>query len=384
MKIKLFLFLILVPILAFAQVGINTTTPSSASVLDVSSSSDGMNFGGFMPPRVSLSERNSINTLASDDGLMVFLIEGTTRCVQLWNGIDSTWDNVYCMPVNQAPVANNVQFTGVLVENEILTASFNYSDAEGDLEGAHTYTWYRAEDALGTNQTQIQTGALNTYTLTSNEVGFYILVEITPVALTGTSPGISVLSVYQGPVNVPTVGNVFISEIGDPDINTDARFIELFNGSNNPIDISGWNVLVYFNGSNSSGTSYTVPGSTILSVGSTYIIASDGAIFQSVYGFAPDGVGFGFNSNGDDTFELTDENDIRIDIYGVVGIDGTGTCSEFEDGRALRTNTITEGNSTWDESEWIVWSVTTINGCTNHTNSAQNAPNDFTPGSHPN
>lgn len=68
----LYSFLLLIQTIAFSQVGINTTTPSPASVLDVNSTSDGTNFGGFMPPRVSLIERNSINPTASDDGFFFF------------------------------------------------------------------------------------------------------------------------------------------------------------------------------------------------------------------------------------------------------------------------------------------------------------------------
>jgi hypothetical protein len=379
----IYLFLISTQFL-FSQVGINTTTPSAASVLDVNSSSDGINFGGFMPPRVSLAERNTISVTAADDGLMVYLIDGNERCVQLWNGVDSTWDNVFCMPVNLAPVANNVQFSGYLIENEMLTVNFNYSDAEGDLAGSHVYTWYRADDNIGTNQTQVLTGTSNTYTLTSSEIGFYIAVEVSPVALTGTSPGISVLSIYQGVVNVPTIGGVFISEIADPNNEADARFVELYNGSNNPIDISGWNVYVYFNGSNTVGATYTLPNFTTLAAGNTYIIASNGTVFQNIYGFASDGVGFGFNSNGNETFELINENDSRIDIFGIVGTDGINTCAEFEDGRVLRLSAVIEGIISWDESEWQVWADSTINGCTSHNNSPQDAPSEFSPGSHPN
>lgn len=82
----------------FSQVGINTTNPSPASVLDVNSSSDGVNFGGFMPPVVtSLSERNSINPSLSDIGLIIFLRDAlnSNYCLQMWNG--STWEDVYCI-----------------------------------------------------------------------------------------------------------------------------------------------------------------------------------------------------------------------------------------------------------------------------------------------
>ncbi len=370
--------------LMFSQVGINTTTPSPASVLDINSSSDGVNYGGFMIPRVSLLERNAIPVTAADDGLMVFLIEGNTRCVQIYNGVDSQWENAYCMPVNQAPAAYNVTFSGILVENELLTASFNYSDAEGDLPGSHIYNWYRADDASGTNQTLLQSGTSSTYTLTSNEVGFYIAVETTPVAQTGTSPGTSILSSYQGQVNAPSTGGVFISEIADPNNNPSARFVEIYNGSMNPIDISGWQVLIYFNANTTAGGTYTFPLGTILAGNSTYVIAQNNTAFTTAYGFSPNASSAIFNSNGDDNFELRDNTTDLIDVYGTVGVDGTGTCAEFEDGRALRFNIVNQGNPVWDESEWQVWADSPVTGCTNHTNNPQNAPVDFSPASHPN
>ena len=374
----------LLSITGMAQVGINTTTPSSSAVLDVASSNDGIHFGGMMIPRVSLSERDSIPATASDDGLMVYLSEGTTRCIQIWDAVDLEWEDVFCMPVNQAPVANNVQFTGNLVENETLTASFVYSDAEGDPAGSHTYTWYRADDSAGTNQTLVQTGTSNTFLLTSSEIGYYMALEVTPVATSGTSPGLAVLSAFDGPVNAPSTGGVFISEIADPDNDTTARFVEVSNGSSNAIDVSNWQVLVYFNGSTTAGGTYTFPSSTSIAGGTSYVIASDGTGFQNSYGFAADDVAFGFNSNGDDVFELRDDTTTLVDIYGQVGLDLTGTCGEFEDGRALRISTVAQGNVSWDESEWIVRADSTVAGCTDHANSPQNAPADFSPGTHPN
>ncbi len=82
----------------FSQVGINTTTPSAASVLDVNSSSDGISFGGFMPPVLSsIADRNSINPSLSDIGLLIFLSDAVNSnyCLQIWNG--GSWEDVYCI-----------------------------------------------------------------------------------------------------------------------------------------------------------------------------------------------------------------------------------------------------------------------------------------------
>jgi hypothetical protein len=86
----------------YGQVGINTTNPSSASVLDVTSSSDNINFGGFLPPRVnSTAERNAINAMPSDIGLLIFV--ESTGCYQIWNGIH--WEDIHCV-TNAAHAAN--------------------------------------------------------------------------------------------------------------------------------------------------------------------------------------------------------------------------------------------------------------------------------------
>ena len=105
----LFTLTVLSPIQA--QVGINTTSPSTAAVLDINSSADGTNYGGLLIPRVDLTQRAAISAGAADDGLMIYLIDGSTRCVQIWDGVNSIWDDVYCMPIVVAdPWINEIHY----------------------------------------------------------------------------------------------------------------------------------------------------------------------------------------------------------------------------------------------------------------------------------
>ena len=78
----------------YGQVGIGTTNPSAASMLEVSSSSDGgLTYKGFMPPRVpNVVTRKSLNPTAADAGLLIFL--SSSGCVQMWTGLE--WENVKC------------------------------------------------------------------------------------------------------------------------------------------------------------------------------------------------------------------------------------------------------------------------------------------------
>ncbi len=67
-----------------------------------------------------------------------------------------------------------------------------------------------------------------------------------------------------------------------------------------------------------------------------------------------------------------------IDIFGIVGEDGSGTAHEFEDGRAVRNLDIVEGNIIFTGNEWLIYNDTGGNGTINL---PQNAPADYNPGS---
>ncbi|RFN58104.1 hypothetical protein [Marixanthomonas ophiurae] len=86
-----------------AQVGIGTTTPSPASMLEVSSTADGGNtYRGFMPPRVEdQTDRNLINASSTDIGLLVFVME--TGTLEIWNGVN--WETISTLNTNITTLA---------------------------------------------------------------------------------------------------------------------------------------------------------------------------------------------------------------------------------------------------------------------------------------
>jgi len=94
---KMYFVVLLINSFCYAQVGINTTNPSVASVLHVNSTSNNIDYGGFLPPRVTLSQRNDIPASSTDDGMIVFLIEPGLRCLQIYNAQETQWEDVYCM-----------------------------------------------------------------------------------------------------------------------------------------------------------------------------------------------------------------------------------------------------------------------------------------------
>lgn len=176
-----------------------------------------------------------------------------------------------------------------------------------------------------------------------------------------------------------TSENILISELADPENNTGARFVELFNSSSDAIPLNGWKLLRYTNDNIEIGSTTDLSDYKI-SEESTLVIAANAEEFTTVYGFMPDletGNNSVADSNGDDNFQLMDPFGKVIDAFGIVGEDGSGTNHEFEDGRAVRNKDITEGNSTYTFSEWTIYNDS---GDAGTVNVPQIAPDDFTPG----
>lgn len=155
-----------------------------------------------------------------------------------------------------------------------------------------------------------------------------------------------------------SIGQVFITELADPNDDANARYIELYNAGTILIDLKDWRIDKYTN--SSSDVSQTLILTGTIASGEFYIIgtgAEDTVIFDT-WGVTPNQWDPGANdvagSNGDDNLELYNAAGTLIDQFGVPGEDGTNTSHEFEDGRAERKAGITTGNSTWDASEWNI------------------------------
>ena len=105
-KSLLFFVIAAIATVSYCQVGIGTTTPSPASMLEVSSTSDGgTTYKGFMPPRVpNVAARDAINAGYSDFGLTIFLLDypNNQGCLQMWDG--DSWETIHCVTL-ASPVA---------------------------------------------------------------------------------------------------------------------------------------------------------------------------------------------------------------------------------------------------------------------------------------
>lgn len=176
-----------------------------------------------------------------------------------------------------------------------------------------------------------------------------------------------------------TSNQVFISELADPDNNSKARFLELYNSASETLSLQDWKLVRYTNDNTEISSTIDLSGFAIEGQ-STFVISPNAIEFEEVYGFAPD-MGVGTNSpadsNGDDNLQLIDPFEIIVDVFGVPGEDGSNTNHEFEDGRAVRKMAIDEANNKYTFDEWQISNDTGAEGTTK---APKNAPEDFSPG----
>ncbi|MCB0372383.1 MAG: lamin tail domain-containing protein [Muricauda sp.] len=175
-----------------------------------------------------------------------------------------------------------------------------------------------------------------------------------------------------------TSNQIFISELADPDNNSGARFVELYNASTEPLDLNLWTLRRYTNDNTEVSSTVDLSG-IVIGVQSTLVISPNAEEFELVYGFQPDlavSTNSPADSNGDDNLELVDPFGSVIDVFGVIGEDGSNTNHEFEDGRAFRNLAVIQGNPVFTFLEWTIYNDT---GDAGTIKLPQNAPQDFTP-----
>ncbi len=78
-----------------AQVGINTTNPNPAAVLEVEAQQT-IGFGGLQIPLVTPTQRDLINTSISSDGVLVYVDYTTNQCLEIYDGITDAWQQITC------------------------------------------------------------------------------------------------------------------------------------------------------------------------------------------------------------------------------------------------------------------------------------------------
>jgi len=91
-------------------------------------------------------------------------------------------------PSNTSPTAT-CGITGLLHRGFTLAGSYIYNDLEGDPEGSSIIQWYRDTDASPGGEVSISGANSFAYAPAAADANQYLVFEVTPVAVSGQSPG---------------------------------------------------------------------------------------------------------------------------------------------------------------------------------------------------
>jgi uncharacterized protein (TIGR02145 family) len=153
------LLLLLVSSGVYGQRGIGTNTPDPAAILELASTSK-----GFLPPRMSTTERNGINSGVWAEGLIIYNTD--TKCLELYNGTDwiSLCDgSVVTTPSLTTQVASNNSGGTYTFLNHNLGAdtSLDPHTPVVGLQGAYIQWGKRGPNTTGDSTLDWQTAANN-------------------------------------------------------------------------------------------------------------------------------------------------------------------------------------------------------------------------------
>jgi len=151
--------------------------------------------------------------------------------------------------VNSAPVASAVSITGTANVGNTLSGTYTYGDVDSDAQGTSTFRWLL-------DGTLIAGATGSTYTVLSGDQGKTLKFEVTPVALTGTSPGTAVQStgvvVNSAPVasavsitGAANVGQTLTGTYSYNDVDGDAQGTSTFRWLRDGTPIAGATASTY-------------------------------------------------------------------------------------------------------------------------------------------
>ena len=136
------------------------------------------------------------------------------------------------------------------------------------------------------------------------------------------------------------------------------KAVELY-ASSAIADLSVYGLESANNGAAASGAEFTFPADAV-AAGTFLYVSFESADFTTFFGFAPDYTGGALSINGDDAIVLYQGGAIS-DVYGEVGVDGTGESWDHLDGWAYRIDGAT-ASSTFDDSQWTFSGTNALDG----------------------
>lgn len=148
---------------------------------------------------------------------------------------------------------------------------------------------------------------------------------------------------------------VLITEVVDHATLTNARYVELYNSGDADFDLTGYRIARYSNGG-TTATNITLT-SGLLAPGQFWVVATTNSTangFDFAFARAASQYSGNINGNGDDVYAFADAAGTVIDVFGEIGIDGTGTAWDYEDDVAQRNAGVVAPSATFNVVEWTV------------------------------
>ncbi len=190
--------------------------------------------------------------------------------------------------------------------------------------------------------------------------------------LTLTASSVGESDIVSPSFNIIAMPELFISEVADPFDDFDGRFVELYNAGTTMINFDSQDYFLARQAN--AGSVFAIKLNGTIEAKGYFIIGKD-TDFNNLYGFNPDNTDLAdpatVSGNGDDSYFISKNGpagngtalkNSRIDIYGVLEVDGTGESWEYLDSRAYRNNpTVKNASTSWNINEWTVEFPSTAN-----------------------
>ncbi|MBR4188936.1 MAG: lamin tail domain-containing protein [Kiritimatiellae bacterium] len=148
-----------------------------------------------------------------------------------------------------------------------------------------------------------------------------------------------------------------LSELVHNPANPAANYVEICNTGNGPLDLAGYTLELYPDGSSVAAETRSLDG-IVLAAGAACWLAYDTNEARRAWGTVPDAAweGIGY-ADGDDAIVLRNAAGAVHDIYGAIGVDGTGRAWNYTASAASRVPGVTEPMATWHAAEWAIADV---------------------------
>ena len=264
-------------------------------------------------------------------------------------------------------LATEMQFK-TQVQNVIINTNFSpapvvaLTDANGNIDLSYTGATIRM------TSTGTITGTIDETIDASSGLATFSAIQMsvvgTAVTLTATDHGNVIGSsenITSNSFDVYATPSLIISEVHHPSDTANAKYVEIYNTGASAINFGSevWYLSKQTNGGAWSDVQLDVSKS--IAAADAYVVAYSSTTFPLVYDYPADQYqGTVVNINGNDAVFLYKGGDhstgALVDIYGEIDTDGTGQEWEYTESVVFRRRSVTEPSSTWDASEWLIYS----------------------------